>query len=112
MSPFSSLHMHSSQQPCSAAFMNRAVQVSSDTAAYLHPASRVKATPVEATPIKTWHLEDFDIGRPLGRGKFGNVYMAREKASKHVVALKVCHPVKQGPASRRSEAGLCSVHSK
>jgi len=34
-------------------------------------------------------LEDFDIGRPLGKGKFGNVYLAREKASKYIVALKV-----------------------
>ncbi|KAI8469075.1 MAG: serine/threonine protein kinase [Monoraphidium minutum] len=38
---------------------------------------------------RSWALEDFDIGRPLGRGKFGNVYLAREKASQFVVALKV-----------------------
>lgn len=36
-----------------------------------------------------WSLSDFEIGRPLGRGKFGNVYMAREIASQFVVALKV-----------------------
>ena len=36
-----------------------------------------------------WTLEDFDIGRPLGKGKFGNVYLAREKRSKYIVALKV-----------------------
>ena len=36
-----------------------------------------------------WKLDDFDIGRPLGKGKFGNVYLAREKASKYIVALKV-----------------------
>lgn len=29
---------------------------------------------------KRWQLGDFDIGKPLGRGKFGNVYLAREKA--------------------------------
>lgn len=28
---------------------------------------------------KRWQLSDFDIGRPLGQGKFGNVYLAREK---------------------------------
>nr|GEW18007.1 serine/threonine-protein kinase Aurora-2 [Tanacetum cinerariifolium] len=38
---------------------------------------------------KRWTLADFDIGKPLGRGKFGHVYIAREKRSNHVVALKV-----------------------
>lgn len=38
---------------------------------------------------KEWQLSDFDIGRPLGRGKFGNVYLARERKAKFVVALKV-----------------------
>jgi len=36
-----------------------------------------------------WTLNDFEIGRPLGKGKFGNVYLAREKRSKFIVALKV-----------------------
>lgn len=40
-------------------------------------------------PSNRWKLEDFDIGRPLGKGKFGNVYLAREKSSKYIVALKV-----------------------
>jgi len=40
-------------------------------------------------PNNRWKLEDFDIGRPLGKGKFGNVYLARERASKYIVALKV-----------------------
>jgi serine/threonine protein kinase len=38
---------------------------------------------------KRWALADFDIGRALGKGKFGNVYLAREKKSKFIVALKV-----------------------
>lgn len=38
---------------------------------------------------RSWQLTDFDIGKPLGRGKFGNVYLARERGSKYVVALKV-----------------------
>ena len=38
---------------------------------------------------KEWQLSDFDIGKPLGKGKFGNVYLAREKTSKYIVALKV-----------------------
>ncbi|GFH25152.1 protein kinase domain-containing protein [Haematococcus lacustris] len=36
-----------------------------------------------------WSLADFDIGKPLGKGKFGNVYLAREKKSHFIVALKV-----------------------
>jgi len=38
---------------------------------------------------RKWTLEDFEIGKPLGRGKFGNVYAAKEKVSGVVVALKV-----------------------
>lgn len=38
---------------------------------------------------KRWTLRDFEIGKPLGRGKFGSVYLARERRSKFIVALKV-----------------------
>jgi len=38
---------------------------------------------------KKWTLKDFEIGKPLGRGKFGDVYLARERRSKFIVALKV-----------------------
>ncbi|KAM9047619.1 aurora kinase C isoform 2-T2 [Megaptera novaeangliae] len=34
-------------------------------------------------------IDDFEIGRPLGKGKFGNVYLARLKESHFIVALKV-----------------------
>lgn len=40
---------------------------------------------------KNWQLSDFDIAKPLGRGKFGRVYLARERKSGFVVALKVLH---------------------
>jgi len=36
-----------------------------------------------------WALKDFEIGKPLGRGKFGCVYLAREKRTKYIVAIKV-----------------------
>ena len=36
-----------------------------------------------------WSLKDFEVGKPLGRGKFGTVYLAREKRTKYVVAIKV-----------------------
>lgn len=38
---------------------------------------------------KQWSLDDFEIGKPLGRGKFGSVYLARERKTKYIVALKV-----------------------
>ncbi|KAJ8266227.1 hypothetical protein GJAV_G00128000 [Gymnothorax javanicus] len=34
-------------------------------------------------------IKNFDIGRPLGKGKFGNVYLARERKLNFIVALKV-----------------------
>ncbi|XP_024420822.2 aurora kinase B isoform X1 [Desmodus rotundus] len=39
--------------------------------------------------MRTFTIDDFEIGRPLGKGKFGNVYLAREKKSRFIVALKV-----------------------
>ncbi|KAI3944331.1 hypothetical protein MKW92_015768, partial [Papaver armeniacum] len=38
-----------------------------------------------------WGLKDFDIGKPLGKGKFGRVYMVREKKHQYVCALKVLY---------------------
>lgn len=46
------------------------------------PKSQRKAT-------KKWSIDDFEIGRPLGQGKFGRVYLAREKESKFIVGIKV-----------------------
>ncbi|CAH1779539.1 unnamed protein product [Owenia fusiformis] len=54
------------------------------------PATEKSTTEKDTTSdMKRWTLENFDIGRPLGKGKFGNVYLAREKRSKFIVALKV-----------------------
>ncbi|GJZ52735.1 serine/threonine-protein kinase aurora-1 [Tanacetum coccineum] len=43
----------------------------------------------DAGEKKRWTLADFDMGKPIGRGKFGHVYIARDKRGNHVVALKV-----------------------
>jgi serine/threonine protein kinase len=40
-------------------------------------------------PTREWKLTSFDMGRPLGKGKFGRVYMVRTKSEpKYIVALK------------------------
>lgn len=40
---------------------------------------------------KPLSLNDFEIGKPLGKGKFGRVYLAREKSTGFICALKVLH---------------------
>ncbi|EHA8589005.1 serine/threonine-protein kinase Aurora-3-like [Cocos nucifera] len=45
-------------------------------------------------PHEQWSLADFEIGRLLGEGKFGKVYLAREKQSGYVAALKVIFKAK------------------
>lgn len=52
-----------------------------------------KSNPVyeQPTPPRQFHLGMFEIGRPLGKGKFGRVYLARERGSGFVCALKVLH---------------------
>lgn len=42
-----------------------------------------------AAEKKRWTLNDFDIGKPLGRGKFGHVYIAREKR----VSILILYPI-------------------
>ncbi|KAF6837899.1 serine threonine-protein kinase eg2 [Colletotrichum plurivorum] len=46
---------------------------------------------IEPAPPKIFHLGMFEIGRPLGKGKFGRVYLARERTSGFICALKVLH---------------------
>ncbi|VAH08789.1 serine/threonine-protein kinase Aurora-3 isoform X1 [Triticum aestivum] len=41
-----------------------------------------------------WSLSDFEIGKFIGEGKFGKVYLGREKQSGYVVALKVTYKAK------------------
>ena len=48
--------------------------------------------PTESTGLhnRRWSVNDFDFGAKLGRGRFGNVYLVREKKSGLLLALKVC----------------------
>ncbi|XP_042387610.1 serine/threonine-protein kinase Aurora-3-like isoform X2 [Zingiber officinale] len=41
-----------------------------------------------------WSIADFEIGKFLGEGRYGKVYLAREKQSGYVVALKVIFKAK------------------
>ncbi|KAI3399041.1 hypothetical protein diail_7841 [Diaporthe ilicicola] len=40
---------------------------------------------------RIFHLGMFEIGKPLGKGKFGRVYLVRERSSGFICALKVMH---------------------
>lgn len=77
-----------SGQPTASGAGRAGTNVASDPAAWGSNTSAGQKQP------QMWSLDDFDIGRPLGRGKFGSVYLAKEKKSGYVVALKV-RPVMQ-----------------
>ena len=38
-----------------------------------------------------WSINDFEIGKKLGAGRFGKVYLVREKQNEFICALKVIH---------------------
>ncbi|KJH40263.1 kinase domain protein [Dictyocaulus viviparus] len=39
--------------------------------------------------FRTWTIDDFEIGRILGRGRFGSVFAARSKQDDVLIALKI-----------------------
>ena len=41
------------------------------------------------TETRSWTRKDFEIGKHLGSGKFRNVYLARERRTGYIVALKM-----------------------
>jgi serine/threonine protein kinase len=51
----------------------------------------VTASFADSDDPKAWALQDFEMGKPLGKGKFGHVYLAREKRTGYIVALKVLY---------------------
>ncbi|CAD5232838.1 unnamed protein product [Bursaphelenchus xylophilus] len=38
---------------------------------------------------RDWRLDDFQLGRPLGKGAFGSVYLARDKYEEVPIAIKI-----------------------
>lgn len=49
----------------------------------------LSSIPFSFAPKARHTLEDFDLGRPLGRGKYGRVYLARERQHNFICALKM-----------------------
>jgi hypothetical protein len=98
----SALGASSSSSSSSAAFSASSSSSSSSTAAALSAAGGgAGAEAAAAAAGQRWSLSDFDIGRPLGRGKFGNVYLCRLKQQPNlIVALKVLQK------SQLSKAGV------
>jgi serine/threonine protein kinase len=60
----------------------------------------------ENSSQRRWGLSDFEMGKPLGRGKFGMVYQAREKSTGTIVALKVLSKPAMVAASINAEQQL------
>ncbi|QDS69681.1 Serine/threonine-protein kinase ark1 [Venturia effusa] len=65
------------------------VRISDDSGAI----KRFSESPLFVNPPapRQFHLGMFEIGKPLGKGKFGRVYLAKERSSGFVCALKVLH---------------------
>ncbi|KAF5712167.1 serine threonine kinase eg2 [Fusarium mundagurra] len=61
-------------------------RLASETGAEYKPVARI-----ERPIAKALHLGMFEIGKPLGKGKFGRVYLAREREHGFICALKVLH---------------------
>ena len=67
--------------------------------------------PQELITPKEFHLGMFEIGRPLGKGKFGRVYLVRERKSGFVCALKVLHKneIMQGRVEKQGKFSLIKL---
>lgn len=62
---------------------------------------------------KRWTLNDFDIGKPLGRGKFGHVYLAREKRVGAVqISFDLVYPLNFHLVSMLLLLGSIYTHSR
>jgi len=69
--------------------MNKSQQQIKPTASYEKVNNPEDEVVYPDEPRNDWTIDDFELGRPLGTGKFGRVYLAREKKSKFIVALKM-----------------------
>ena len=76
---------------CSPAAASASTPTSAAAQSAALSASRLSlsAVPFSFVPQARHTLEDFDLGRPLGRGKYGRVYLARERQHNFICALKM-----------------------
>jgi hypothetical protein len=51
--------------------------------------SSTTTTSTTSSTSSEWSIDSFLMSKPLGRGKFGNVYYAKQKSTNHPIALKV-----------------------
>ncbi|GJW46947.1 serine/threonine-protein kinase aurora-1-like protein [Tanacetum coccineum] len=66
--------------------IEEAVQSKSALVQFLALALLQQVSAEAAGEKKRWTLADFDMGKPLGRGKFGHVYIARDKRGELKIA--------------------------
>ena len=78
-------HHHNHRQQ----HLSRTTSVSSISSTESENNGSIKQNHGGILEVREWSLSDFEIGKRLGRGKFGKVYLAREKKSKYLVAIKV-----------------------
>lgn len=74
---------------------------------------RLSNPPMYEQPLpKKLHLGMFEIGKPLGKGKFGRVYLAKERTTGFVCALKVLHKseLQQGKVEKQVRREI-EIHS-
>ncbi len=74
---------------------------------------RLSNPPISDKPQpKKFHLGMFEIGKPLGKGKFGRVYLAKERSTGFVCALKVLHKseLQQGKVEKQVRREI-EIHS-
>lgn len=77
------------RKPAAAQLHQQALSASTSSSSATNSADNSAAADASLQQMKQWRLRDFDFAKPLGRGKFGHVYLARERASGYVVAMKV-----------------------
>ncbi|OKL61220.1 Serine/threonine-protein kinase ark1 [Talaromyces atroroseus] len=65
--------------------------VSSRTSSAAGATEEQPATIIKQPVFKQFQLGMFEVGRSLGKGKFGRVYLARERQTGFICALKVLH---------------------